>query len=138
MFLSEQDYTTLVDQRALEVITQESGEHRDDAEASAIEEISGYLRPKYDCDAIFKAEGDDRNKKIVQVACDIALYHLVSSQPGKMGYDIRKERYEAAVKWLEKVAAGSVTPNLPLATKEDGSTSTPLRWGSENRLKNVW
>lgn len=138
MFLSEQDYTTVMGKKALEVITQENEENRDSAESSALEEIAGYLRPKYDCDAIFSATGEARNKKIVQVACDIALYHLVSSAPGKMGYELRKERYDAAIKWLEGVQSGKITPDLPLATGEDGSSATPLRWGSAKRLDNIW
>ncbi|MBO4525009.1 MAG: DUF1320 family protein [Bacteroidales bacterium] len=138
MFLTEQDYMAVVDQRALDVITQANSQNRESAEASAVEEIAGYLRPKYDCGAIFSATGEERNKKIVQVACDISLYHLVSSVPAKMGYELRKERYDAAIKWLEGVASGKITPDLPLATSEDGTTATPLRWGSATRLDNIW
>ena len=61
--------------------------------------------PKYDCAALFAAEGDERNRLVVMYCCDIALYHMAASLPQKMGMEIRKERYERAVKWLEGVQA---------------------------------
>lgn len=138
MFLCEQDYWVVIDQKAFEVLSRENPYNLEGAEMTAIEEIKGYLRPKYNCEAIFSADGDDRNRKIVQVTADIALFHLVSSVPGKMGYELRKERYDIAIKWLEGVQSGTITLDLPLATDEDGSSATPLRWGSAKRLDNIW
>ncbi len=138
MFLYEQDYWVVIDQKAFEVLSRENPYNLEGAEKTAIEEIKGYLRPKYDCEAIFSADGEDRNSKIVQVTADIALFHLVSSVPGKMGYELRKERYDIAINWLKGVQSGTITLDLPLATGEDGSSATPLRWGSAKRLDNIW
>lgn len=138
MFLSEQDYWVVIGQKAFEVLSRENEYNLEGAESTAIEEIKGYLQPKYDCSAIFSAAEEARNRKIVQITADIALYHLVSSVPGKMGYEIRKERYDAAIKWLEGVQSGKITPDLPLATDDEGNTTTPLRWGSAKRLDNIW
>ena len=106
----------------------------------AIEEIAGYLRSRYDTGLIFSAVGDNRNDVIVMHACDITLYHLVSWLPGKMGREIRKERYERAVKWLEEVQAGKVTPNLPTCTGEDGEEdiNNPVKWGSGKSNTYIW
>ncbi len=139
MFITEEDYKVVIGEAALRVVSQTDTTNRQNAEAEAIEEISGYLRPKYDCAAIFAAEGENRNKQIVMYTCDIALYHMVSSNSARMGVETRKERYDQAIKWLEKVQAGTVTPDLPLAEDENGQqTGQKLHWGSAKRLKNIW
>lgn len=119
MFLTENDYI-VASADALTIFQQSTPEKREKAEKMAIEEIAGYLRSRYDTGLIFSAVGDNRNDVIVMHACDITLYHLTSWLPGKMGREIRKERYERAIKWLEEVQAGKVTPNLPTCTGEDG------------------
>ena len=106
MFITENDYAVVIGEDALKVISRASEENRANAVLEAIEEISGYLRPVYDCEAIFSAEGNARNKLIVMRTADIALYHLVASLPQKMGIEIRKERYERAIEWLEGVQSG--------------------------------
>lgn len=56
-----------------------------------------------------------------------------------MGSEIRKERYERAVKWLEGVQAGKIIPDLPLATDEDGTpTGDLLIFGSQKQLRHNW
>lgn len=83
MFITEDDYKVVIGDTAMKVVSQASAENRANAEREAQEEISGYLRPKYDCDAVFAAEGDKRNRQIVMFTCDIALYHMVSAMPQK-------------------------------------------------------
>lgn len=139
MFLTEEDYKVVIGDTALKVVSQVSEDNKINAEKEAQEEVSGYLRPKYDCQAIFSATGEQRNRLIVMYTCDIALYHLVASMPQKMGTEIRKERYERAIKWLEGVQAGKIVPELPLVTDEDG---TPLNGsfihGSQSKLHHNW
>lgn len=139
MFITEEDYKVVIGDAALKVITQTDEANRANAEAEAIEEMSGYLRPKYDCAAAFATEGEQRNRQLVMYACDIALYHMVSAMPQKMGSEIRKERYERAIKWLEGVQAGKIIPDLPLATDEEGNTSggTTL-FSSQPQLHHTW
>jgi phage gp36-like protein len=139
MFITDQDYKVVVGDRALQIISQASRENRDNAETEAVEEISGYLRPKYDTSAIFSATGNQRNRLIVMYTCDIALYHMAAAMPQKMGTEIRKERYERAIRWLEDVQAGKIIPELPLATDEDGDPlGFPMVYGSQKKLRHNW
>lgn len=139
MFITEEDYQVVIGESALKVVSQTSEENRTNAECEAREEISGYLRPQYDCEAIFSAEGNLRNRLIVMYTADIALYHMVSAMPQKMGSEIRKERYERAIKWLEGVQAGKIVPDLPLATDEEGeSTGNTLVYSSQPKLHHNW
>lgn len=138
MFIDTEDYKVVIGDAALKVVSQSSPENIANAEAEAIEEISGYLRPVYDTAAIFAATGNDRNRLIVMYTADIVLYHLTASQPQKMGSEIRKERYERAIKWLEGVQAGKIVPDLPLAGSDDNSPGFGTSYYSFPKLRHDW
>ena len=138
MFIDTDDYKVVIGDAALKVVSQSSPENIANAEAEAIEEISGYLRPVYDTAAIFAATGNDRNRLIVMYTADIVLYHLTASQPQKMGSEIRKERYDRAIKWLEGVQKGSIIPDLPHAVADDGSAGFGTSYQSSPRLRHDW
>jgi len=125
-FISDNDYKVVIGDNALKIISQVSEDVRRSAEAQAQEEIASYLRPKYNVQQVFEADDDERNPLIVMYTCDIALYNMVATMPNRMGLDIRKERYERAIKWLEGVQDGTNIPDLPLPTDEDGNeTASP-------------
>lgn len=139
MFVTDQDYKIVIGEQALKVVSQISEENRANAETEAVEEIAGYLRPKYDTGAVFSASGTQRNKLVVMYTCDIAIYHMTASTPQKMGMEIRKERYERAIKWLEGVQAGKIVPDLPLAIGENGEPiGIPMVYGCQKKLKHNW
>lgn len=139
MFITEEDYKVVIGDSALKVISQISEPNRTNAEMEAQEEISGYLRPKYDCTAIFAAESADRNRLIVMYICDIALYHMSAAMPQKMGSEIREERYKRAIEWLEGVQAGKIIPDLPLAVTDNGELAGQgILWHSQKPLRNNW
>lgn len=139
MLITEEDYRVVIGENALKVVSQASQQIRDNAELEAYEEIAGYLRPKYDTQAAFA--GEKQNRLVVMYAADIALYHMTAAMPQKMGSEIRKERYERAIKWLEGVQSGKIIPDLPLATDSDGD-GTPsgdlLIFGSQQQLHHNW
>ena len=138
MFITDEDYTVVIGPDALKTLSQASPENRRNAELRAIEEISGYLRPVYDCNLTFAAEGEDRNAYIVMITVDIALYHLTASLPGKMGVDTRRPRYEQAIEWLKSVQDGTVTPDLPLVETASGSESFSAIFSSAPKLNHIW
>ncbi len=138
-YINVEDYKAVIGEVALKTVTQADCETRRNAELEAVEEISGYLRPKYDCEAIFSAEGANRNRQILMYACDIALYHMAASLPGRMGMDIRKERYERAIEWLGQVQSGIVIPDLPTVTTDYGESAAPsIRYGSKPCVDNSY
>ena len=139
MFITEEDYKVVIGDNALKVISQVSPQNRADAETVALEEISGYLRSKYDCTAIFAAQDEQRNKLIVTYACDIALSQMSASVPQKMGSEVSKERYERAIKMLEGIQAGKIVPDLPLAVGEDGLPSgNSFVYSCQKQLHHNW
>ena len=139
MFITDEDYRVVIGEAALKTVSQTSAENRANAESEAQEEISSYLRPVYDCKATFAAEGNERNKLIVMYMCDIALYHMTASLPQKMGSEIRKERYERAIKWLEGVQSGKIVPDIPVAMDDKGEPAgIGVMFHSQKPLRNNW
>lgn len=139
MFITDQDYKVVIGDNALKTVSQASQQVRDNAETEAVEEIAAYLRPTYDTTAIFTAQGNYRNPLIVMYAADIALYHMTAAMPQKMATEIRKERYDRAIKWLEGVQNGKIIPDLPLATDQAGTPTAPtIIYGSQPQLRHTW
>jgi phage gp36-like protein len=139
MFLTDNDFKVVIGDNALKVISQTSPENLTLAINEAIEEISGYLRPAFNTDAVFAAQGSDRNNLIVMYTVDIAIYHLIASQPQKFGADVRKERYERAIKWLEGVQAGKIVPDLPTPDADsDGNPPFGTYFTSQRKLRHNW
>lgn len=136
MFVTEEDYKVVIGAEGLKIYTQASPANRERAEAEAIEEIAGYLRHKYDCSTLFSATGNGRNKLIVMYTCDIALYHMSASASARMGAEVRKERYERAIKWLQDLQAGKITADLPLLTSEEDGKPLGVSWGSHKKQLN--
>ena len=141
-FINDNDYHVVIGENSLKVISQVSADIRSAAELQAQAEIAGYLNPKYDTTAIFNPE-NTRHPLIVMYTCDIALYHMSAAMPGKMGSEVRKERYDRAIRWLEGVANGKIVPTgLPLATTTtpDGKVVSNLgsRFSSDKKQNNTW
>ena len=144
-FINDNDYHVVIGENALKVISQVSAEVRNAAELQAQAEIASYLNPKYDTDKIFNPDNvaSDRHALIVMYTCDIALFHMSAALPGKMGSEVRTQRYERAIKWLEGVANGKIVPTgLPLATTTtpDGKVVSNLgsRYSSDKKQNNTW
>lgn len=134
MFITPEDFKVVASEQAIKIISQADEANQANAIAEAQEEVAAYLRPKYDCKAIFQAQAEERNRQVVMYTVDIALYNMVAAMPQRMGSEIRKERYDRAIKWLEGVQAGKIVPDLPLAidsTDTDTATSAAkLRYGN--------
>lgn len=89
MFLTEDDYRVVCDEDELDILTRSEPETRQKAERVAMEEVASYLRPRYDTEKAFAAEGDQRNAMLVQVTVNIALYYLVHWLPQNLALDGR-------------------------------------------------
>lgn len=140
MFLTAEDYNTVTDAITLDVIQQSDELTRQKAENYAIAEISSYLRNRYDMDTAFAKTGSNRNPQLVMITVDIALYHLIAWLPKRMGYEVRKERYDAAVKMLTDVH-NKMTWDLPLYTDPvTGETdiNNPVKFGSLKKNTYDW
>lgn len=136
-FLNTDDYKAVCDAQTLEIIHQSDEINLERAESYAIEEISSYLRGKYNMPAAFGAARAERNQQLVMLTADVALYHLIAWLPKRMGFEIRETRYKRAIEFLEAVQAGKASPDLPPIidpiTGED--SGNPIKYGSWKKGK---
>lgn len=130
MFLTVEDYRSVCDTYEFEQITEDQAT-RMAAEAAALEEISSYLRARYDMDRVFAASGNCRNPMVVQCAVNISLWLMVHRLPQNMGHERRECLYNDSIKWLRDVQASKASPDLPVYVSEEGETDThnPIRTG---------
>ena len=130
MFLTVEDYRSVCDTYEFEQITEDQTT-RMAAEAAALEEISSYLRARYDMDRVFAASGTCRNPMVVQCAVNISLWLMVHRLPQNMGHERRECLYNDSIKWLRDVQASKASPDLPVYVSEEGETDThnPIRTG---------
>lgn len=139
MFITEENYIQ-VGPDALKIMQQSSEDNRKTAEQRALSRIAAALRGRYDVDATFAREGDERDAELVGCATDIALYHMCCSLPGKMGYEVREKRYKDALDYLKEIQAGRITPDIPTITGPSGEEDyhNPVRYGSASKNDYIW
>lgn len=135
-FITIEDYRTLIADSDLEYVTKADKETREKAEKLAQSEISKYLRPRYSLTTIFNAVGEARNESIIMYMIDVALFHLFSKLPGRMGMEMRQLRYDNTIKALQEIATGKTDLALPLIDSSDSENS--IRWGSNGKKSNDW
>ncbi|MCX6277676.1 MAG: DUF1320 family protein [Bacteroidetes bacterium] len=137
-FLTDSDYKSLICNEDLDIVIQSDIDTKTKAELMGIEQMTGYLNQRFDCEAIFTAENGDRNHLVVMFLVDIVLYHLYSSLPNRLGLEQRRIRYEDALKWLKDVANGLITPPLPTPDLTVATDPLPSNWGCETRKNYSW
>jgi phage gp36-like protein len=104
--------------------------------SAAETEVRSYLAALYDVNTIFSATGSDRNSLLMELTKNIAVWYIVRLSNVDLIYQHAKERYDAAIEWLTRVADGKVTPDLPLAPVSDDATGSGVSWGSSSPRNN--
>lgn len=132
MFLNIDDYRSVCDEFEFQLIT-EDDDARTVAENAALEQISSYLRHRYDVDRAFNAPTELRNPMLVQCAVNITLWIMIHRLPQNMGHERRECLYNDSIKWLRDIQGGKASPDIPLYNSPDGSdpdSHNPVRFGS--------
>jgi phage gp36-like protein len=137
MFLLEDDYKAQLKEQALDALTGYNNHVRMDVEIKAQAEMESYLRERYDAAAIFSAVGNDRNPLIKMFMVDIAVYHLFCAIAPRNIPQIRLDRYNSAIKWLDMVRKGQISPALP-ALQATNSTTNNSIFGSNTAQGYNW
>ena len=133
-FLIQDDFDKLIRQDVLDRVTQNDAGILYDAELAAIAEMQSYLAVRFDVANIFNRTGTERNALLVMYLTDMLLYHIHSRINPRQIPNLRAIRYEAAIKWLEMVAAGKLSPNLPgIASPDESQTGTVSYTGPKKR-----
>ena len=104
--------------------------------AAAEAEVRSYLAALYDVNTIFSATGTDRNPLLMELTKNIAVWYIIRLSNVDLIYQQAKERYDAAISWLTRVADGALSPDLPAAPVSDDATGSGVSWGSSEPRNN--
>ena len=122
-YLTMQDLYTYIDAGTLDAITGGDNTLLDKIELQAAQDMKAYINVRYDADALF----GNMPEVVKMYLVDILLYHLHSRISPDHIPQLRIDRYNEAVKWLEKIAGGFINPDWPA---KDDKTGKPIRFGS--------
>ncbi|MDR3093652.1 MAG: DUF1320 domain-containing protein [Bacteroidales bacterium] len=151
MYLSIQEMKSVLYEYQMNEIVENNDDILNDAILAAISEVKSYFmasneqvkdgRPKYDIDAIFSAEGADRNAFILRICKRVAAWNICELANPDVIYEHVKERYDSAIDTLEKIAGMgqySNTPilitDVPTVTENPDNVQLPFRMGSRPKF----
>jgi phage gp36-like protein len=77
-------------------------------------------------------KGDNRNQQMLMYMVDIVLYHLYSRIAPKSIPELRVDRYNAAIIWLQRAAKGDITADLTVIQPKAGA-----RFRSGSNVKQI-
>ncbi len=109
---------------------------------TAMEEAAGYLRNKYDMEAVYETEGSARPSLLMSRVKDIAVWHLIALANPNIDLELREQRYIDAIKWLKDAQKGVVTLSLPLVgsgdtnPNDDDHVGREISWSSNHKRRN--
>lgn len=129
-YLVETDFSALITPEELCIISQDAQSWAQ-AELTAIELASGYLRGRYDVEATFRLQGAARNPMLVHVVAVLSVWQCIHRLPERMGYDRWEPLHEDAMRYLEDVQRGRNNPDLPTpqSSASDATSLGPVRFG---------
>lgn len=125
MFLTIDDYRVVTCPQDLDILMQSDDSIRAQAEQTAMEEIAGYARSRYDIDKAFAMSGTGRNAFLVQMTVSISLYYMSLWLPQFMAYEKYQTLYENFIERLKAVQKGTFTIALPEYESDDGAVNGP-------------
>lgn len=139
MFVNREDLDSAISEYQLRGITV-SEQNIKQGIMAAIDEAKSYLWSKYDCAAIFSAQGDERHATLLEHCINLAVWYICRRGNTDLIFEQVSEYRKAAIDWLEKVAGIKGTekplaPDLPVLTDPDGTVKTKLRAGSRRKFR---
>jgi len=145
-FLKEDDYKGMI-RDEIKTLLLSTGEGTDEAkllnaETMAVAQIKQYLFGKYDTETIFAPATeleDERDRYIIMITIDCALYHLYTSEAPQRIPSTRSERYADVIADLKDVRRGVMSLDLPRKNDAEGNQSFGMRVRSKyNDEDNRW
>lgn len=102
---------------------------------AAVSEMKSYLSSRYDVASIFTATGTDRDPLILENTKVIAVWNLIRLSNSELIYQQWRERYDRVIDFMKQVASGSIAPELPIATDDQGNAIIKSRFGSNQKFQ---
>lgn len=130
-YCTQENILDRIDEAALIQLTDEAGEGEidDDKVTAAIADADATIDAY--CQGRYTLPLSPVPPKITQISVDIAVYNLYSHSDLEMP-EVRKERNKEAVRFLEKVAAGTIS--LGASTPAQANTDNAVSMDSNARI----
>jgi phage gp36-like protein len=113
MFLEKSEMNTVSVPYVLEYLTETEGKFESIIKES-IAIMSGFLSRRFDTEAVFNKTGEARNIPILKHLKAIVIHEMYTSIGRDEPNTVVSNRYEDAMRWLEKVNTGEFKIDLPL------------------------
>ncbi len=138
MYISTEELTFGLPAESLVAITRGDNGMAEQAIADAMSMVRSYLCVRYDIEAEFaKQPGQQRDSMTTKLVRDIAIYYCYEgSSPVNMP-ETRKEAYDNAVKFLERVQAEKANM-YGLARLDGAKGSNYVKFGGNTKRRNKW
>lgn len=133
MFIEKADFNTHVYAELVTAISRDEDGIFESAAAAAEQEAKGYLS-RFDTDALFNEEGEDRDALLLLYVKDITAWHFITLANAGVNLELRKTRYDDAKSWLKDVQAGKVSmKEWPLPAVENEGDNAIILVSSRNK-----
>lgn len=145
-FLTKEDLKSGIRDYNLAAITDNDDDIVERAIDAGIEEVSSSLvanekkewyagQFRYDVDAIFSAEGAERNQLMLTNTITVTLWHLVGLCNTGLDYKDLQDRYDRAIKYINDLASGKKNSRtLPRIEEEPPADQEPFAMGSRDKF----
>jgi phage gp36-like protein len=135
-FLTKDELKTRSHIEIIDAITRNDDTIIDMIISESISYMKGYLNARYNVDSIFTALGADRDHVVLKMLKAIVIYEIYASHNPQMMTQTVKDNNDRAVKWLEKVQATDINPDLPLKKDDADEELLTAKFGSNTRREN--
>jgi len=125
MYVNTNEITTHLGVEQIEAISDGNETNLETAINTALVQVRGYLKAKYDMPAEFAKTGDARNALLVTYVKDIAVWHFINICHVNTNIEERAKRRDDAVKDLMRAQKGDCDFELP-ALQAEQKTDTIL------------
>lgn len=109
--------------------------------AETVAVMRSYLSGRFNVEQIFSAVGDARDRVVVKYCKDITIHEIYTRKTEDYN-QVTKGRYDEAMLWLEKVAAGKIPagelPDIVLEEGEDNTGDGFIKFGGNAQYPTGW
>lgn len=134
MFIQPQELKTHLYDYQVDQITDGDTTIVDTAIDTAVAEVKSYLANRFDVQAIFSQSGNSRHPLIIEHVKVCACHHLLHLANVDALYDRYDQAYQRSIEYLQKVADGALTPDLPYRESTTGNPPGTLQISSNPKF----
>jgi len=137
IYINDDDLKTESFERFITESTSDFPTVKDSAELKVIGICKTLLKGRYDVDLIFDQSEPLRDEFLAEIITKLTICKIFGRNAARKLPTDLKEDFDWAMKQLEKINAGRLTLDLPLATSTSGAPTSDTIWGN-NKNENFY